>query len=366
MNSYEIYPNFYVVLLAGSGRMRKSTVIRWLARVYQRMESPPHIVPSKITPEAFIEFGQEASDVPEALGGQRSSDLIVLADEMIVFLNKRSYEQGLGDILLKVFDCDSVEYQTRGRGLETMHDTCCNILGGATMRGVAEEMPPGMIGSGLASRIIFVHCKDPKPPVSMSRKDPERDLKMDWMARTLTRLRSLRGEVRWGEGAFEVYDRVYNQHYHGSKHYDDQNLSGYASRWHKHLLSIAICLAVSQMERLEILPHHVEGAITLLEATEEVYPDVMASIKGTQTGQTLEEIIAVIRSAKRIRREDLIKKTKHILTAQELSTLLQTAVEAGQVEAKPSDGGMWYIYIPEAAKPVRKPPTTFKFGDPHD
>src|SRR6266850_6399542 len=55
MNLYVIYPNMFVVFVADSGRMRKSTAIKVTRKLLSRTDPGPRMIAQKITPEGLID-----------------------------------------------------------------------------------------------------------------------------------------------------------------------------------------------------------------------------------------------------------------------------------------------------------------------
>ena len=143
MVKYKLYPNFFIVLTAGSGKCRKSTTIGWLEDIFDLLDPRPTLIAQKITPEALWgALKNEQGNGEVIVKGKDSSEATVVADELTVFLNRRSYEQGLGDLLIQLFDCKRrPEYETRARGKETINNSFLTVLGGATMKGIRDTMP---------------------------------------------------------------------------------------------------------------------------------------------------------------------------------------------------------------------------------
>lgn len=350
MGNYKIYPNFYVLLIAGSGKMRKSTTIDWLTDVFDEMASPPRVIAQKITPEAFIQRMSEGDPDEENL--VPNAEAIVIADEFITFLNKRSWDQGLGEFLLPMYDCKNrFAYSTKGSGEQVLEKCCCNLLGGATMRGISDDMPPQLIGSGLASRFIFVYVKDHDVAVLRDKRIKERRAKITRLARGLERIKMIQGEVELTDGAWDLADQLYHSHRNQNKYYDDPNLSGYASRWHKHFLALSIILAASERYSLTIQKKDIAAAHELIKETEAYYPEVIAQIKGTPTGNVQAEVLQMVQSHRRIRYADLVKHTKHLMTARELSEVIHTLQSAGEIEYEQNAPHPTIRYIIESERP---------------
>jgi hypothetical protein len=55
MGTYSVYPNFYILLVAGSGRNRKSTSIKQIEKVIKQLQPIPNLISQSITPQGLID-----------------------------------------------------------------------------------------------------------------------------------------------------------------------------------------------------------------------------------------------------------------------------------------------------------------------
>jgi len=85
MGHYAVYPNLYVVLVAGSGRCRKSTAISQILNLMQEVVPKPNILAAKTTPEGLIDAlsGRDCEDESRLL--RQTSTGWVCADELGTF-----------------------------------------------------------------------------------------------------------------------------------------------------------------------------------------------------------------------------------------------------------------------------------------
>jgi len=92
---YTIYPNFYFVLIAGSGQ-KKSTAINLTDKLLRRVDTGPKIIAQMITPEGLINSIKIVrTDDAEAIA-QETCGGIIIADELVTLIDKRTIEKGLG------------------------------------------------------------------------------------------------------------------------------------------------------------------------------------------------------------------------------------------------------------------------------
>ena len=342
MGVFQVYPNLYVVLVAGSGRQRKSTAIGMIERPLQVIENGPNLIGQKITPEALI----NALKVPIVDGQDNNNDDdsetvsqgFIVVDELTTLLNRKSYDSGLGALLITLFDCkDRFEYETRTRGKETLRNMYMGLLGGSTVEGVRRAVPEEAIGEGLTSRIIFVYVDDPMPPVPRPRTTERKQLALAGVLEHLRLLRDLKGMIALTEEAWELYDNEYKIFQKTSPFWENGLLSGYASRRFVHLLKLGILFAVSDDPlTLRVSARNLHQAKLTLEETEKNLPRVISMLSTTDGGSNNEFVFSIIEKGKRqgVSREELIKQASSRMDYQEIAAAITTLVQGGRIKVR--------------------------------
>ncbi len=150
---YRLYPNFFTILVAGSGRCRKSTAVSLAVELLDGI-STTKVVSGKITPERFIqEIAPEKDCTPP--------NILVHATELSVFLTKQNYGEPLIHVLTELYDCPKFwTYKTKNSGDVHLHDVFLCILAATTPEGIARGIPASALEEGFASRVLFIYQKD--------------------------------------------------------------------------------------------------------------------------------------------------------------------------------------------------------------
>jgi hypothetical protein len=342
MGTYSIYPNFYIVLVAGSGRFRKSTSIGVIENVLRELKPKVNIIAQKITPEGLIDAVRDPlEDTPDRLLCEVCEGF-VMADELSTFLNKKSYEAGLAPLLISFYDCKAMfEYRTKGRGLETVSNACLGLLGASTIDWIRNAIPSDAVGGGLTSRMLFIFVEVPPAPVAITSFSSEKRALRHALTKELQRVQTLAGEAKMTPAASEFFTFEYERFYRESSMYDNAALSGYASRRHVHLLKVALVLSACDGNSLEIDVKHLEGAKKLLEegGCEAGLPRVMRLVMMSAKGSVGDQILTLITRHGRVARSEIIQRFSHICDGRELTEILSTLSSAGMVRAM-SDGAI--------------------------
>jgi len=339
MGTYKVFPNLYVVLVAGSGRCRKSTAVGMIERLIHNLDPKPNVLSQMMTPEGLID-----SIKVESVNSGKTSEGFVIVDELSTFLNRKTYDSGLASLLIPLFDCKEIfEYRTKGRGIEVISNACLGLLGASTIDWIRNAIPEDAIGGGLTSRMIFVYVENPPPPVAITSYSIEKETLAEELIASLGRLTTLRGEIKLTPAAWEFYKTEYETFYGSSKMYEDKVLSGYASRRHVHLIKLAIAFAAS-CERIVIDVPDLDGARALLAQSEVSMPRVLNLITSSDKGELLEEVHRrIAKFGKGLTRQELLRVLSHKIDSRELSELIETLVHSGQIKCESRGSTLFYI-----------------------
>lgn len=342
MGRFTIFPNMYTVLVAGSGRCRKSTSINQIEELLRLLEPPPNLIAQKITPEALIDAMRikEINDKSQLL--REKSEGFVIVDELATFLNKHTYEAGLGALLIPFYDCrPSFEYRTKGGGSQKLTNVCLGMLGASTVDWLTNAIPENAVGGGLTSRIMFIYVQEPPPPVAWPQTDPR--LK-EQLVLSLQRLSTLEGPFNITRDAINTFTKLYENWYSRSPFYDNKNLAGYASRRHVHLLKLAMILSAAETgPKLLLTQKHLEGAELQLEMAEKNMPLVLDLVTSSESGSNTHSILELIRRQKKVPRQQLVTSFSNKLSVRELDMYIETLMQSGRIAHVIEGGNIYYV-----------------------
>lgn len=343
MGHYILYPNLYVVLVASSGRHRKSTAVGMMERLLRRLEPPLNIIAQKITPEALIEALRVVHTENDKEILRETCEGCIIADELATFLNKKSYETGLGSLLTTLFDCkDSFKYHTKSRGEELLQNSYLGLLSASTLDWVRQAIPLEAVGQGLTSRMCFVYVDTPPEPFGRTESSKEKKLLEDQLLAHLMGVSKLRGRFELTEEAWELFDETYNNFFRTSRFYEDYLMSGYASRRHTHLLKLGMLFSVAESTELVVTKKHLQYAKNLLEQSEPDLERVVRLIASTEQGLSTDMILRIIGKRGEISRSGLLQKVSHSVSSRDLTEIMATLVHAGLVRTEVRGGTIYY------------------------
>lgn len=345
MGHWSIYPNFYILLVASSGKCRKSTAIGIIENLLRSLEPPINIIAQKITPEALFTGLPTKSSNPRRLL-EKLSEGIIIADEMATLINRKSLESGLDAMLISLFDCKDVfEYRTRGRGLERLDNTCLSLLCGSTVNKIKDAFPPSAIGSGLTSRFIFVGADRVKKPVSDPRLSEDMRNLGENVLRQLQAMTLIEGRMVFTKKSFKLQDEIYQKYWYHNKFDLNPDLSGYASRRHNYILKLAMIFSIAESNELKMKAKHLKWAEAILKETEEKMPEILIQISASEKGSIQMRIqnLIVLSGKEGIDYHKLLGKVMHQVSTVEFQGIMATLTQSKRVKMVAQGTRIFYV-----------------------
>ena len=236
---FRLYPGqIGVVLVAGSGKAKKSTAIADMAEAMLKEAGTATIYDGKITPERLL----------AKLASQPSGKAIltVIQHELTTFLSKQTYNEHMIDIITKLADCKDDAYETQEK-THVLRDVCCTFLFGTTPRNLGEGVPPQAHDTGFMGRFLFVFGdrSGKVEPLSSSSVDEAVATaavrKRSSLVQRLREFAKLSGPFAWTSEGKEWFDEWYNEYMNSQ----ESEGEGWAQRKPDHLLRVALVLSIS-------------------------------------------------------------------------------------------------------------------------
>lgn len=345
---FTLYPNLLVVLVAASGRMRKSSSVGFITRLLDRVDSKPRMIPPGVTPQALIDYLQPIGN-PLVDVDHRPCGGVMIADEITTFLSRSNFDLGLAPYLTQLYDCqNTVEYKSIRSGTVTLRHTFLSLIGATTPDLLRQSFPESAIGSGVTSRIIFISHSTPSPPVSRPRVDSTQHDAFGRCTQYFDNLTLLNGRMELTEPAWAYYSKVYDEFYAHSPLFDDPYLRGYASRRGDHVLKLSMLFALAHRPHLEIEEIHVHQAVETLRVCEREVRGVLELVAGGEDVEMQNLLKGYICRSRVIKRTDLMRMVSHRVNAKRLSELIDTLVTEGTVEVVMDGKGVVYRWVGDA------------------
>jgi hypothetical protein len=252
----KLFPNLWVILLAPPGRGHKTSVINMAVNCLVAACDDVRILADKLTPEYLVKALSSPSSKTDIIRiGPRDATGLIKAPELSVFFGKQQYNMGLVSLITDLYDYrEKWVGGTIGRGGETLHNVCISVLGGSTPEWLQQMLPQDAFTGGFMSRFVIVEM----PPTYFKKVTfPKRSAESVWqnLVLDLTKVSRVTGQMVWGVGSQEAYEKVYE----GTLPMGESQIDAYREREAEQILKVALLLAIS-VGRIEILGEDITRA----------------------------------------------------------------------------------------------------------
>jgi len=335
---YTIYPNLFVILVAGSARCRKSVSMKIGMDVLKGLEKPPMIFAQKLTTEALIQALNENKEDGTSAG-------LIAASELSVFMGADANKSGIIPALTDLYDSPAEwVYHTRGRGKEVLRNVTLSVLAASTQDWLRMAIPPDAVGGGFTSRIIFVYQDKPSRSILFPEDNSiDEDLRVDLINDLNVIREKVKGPMEFTPQAKEVSRAWYESEY---KRIRDSKLDGYFGRKHDTMFKVAIILSIAETNNRVITHVHIKKALALLEENEANLSGIVASVVAKEVGQETERLLNLIKSHKSIKHSDLVRKSWRFISSKDIATHLETLIMSGEIVDEVEGRAHVYKYVP--------------------
>lgn len=348
-----IYPNLYVVLVGPSGRTRKGVAIGIAKDI---LKAVPGI---SVTPESssgrqamILAMKRALCNFQDPTDGKIKfhSAVTAFSEELSVFL-------GQGDIaylsnLTDWYDSkDDWEYETVGRGKDTLQGLCLNLMGGTAPDWIQSMIPQEALGGGFTSRIIFIVEEIKRKTVPKYIPTREEQEMKEVLIRDLERISMLSGEATFTPEAEQLYINWYIKQdtdlTNGNPAISDPRFAGYCERRATHIQKLMLLTCASRGDDLKITVDDFNRALKLLVSAESMMHKTFGGLGKSRTSEPTDQVISYIKKVGTTTRKLLLQKFYRDVDANTLAAVESTMMQMGTVKIKllPDQGDKMYQWI---------------------
>lgn len=340
--NFQWTPNFYIVLVGPPGVVSKSTTIRGGLSLLERVPGI-RFGPQSATWQALFEALQQAEEGIDINGEIHIMSCLTLSvSELGTFL--RTDDQEFISQLIDMWDGQLTTFTRRTRmdGELKARNPWLNIVACTTPSWLSDNCDPSMIEGGLFSRIMFVYGDKKRRLVAYPSRDvrPEGHAReQDDLVHDLAAIADLKGPYTLSEEAFAWGEAWYRDlHEARPAHLANERFGGYLARKQGHLHKLAMVLAASKRDTLQIEEEDLAEADYYLSLVEKDMARVFATIGQSKSGQQSSELLALVRVAQTIDYQILWRQASTLMALREFTEAFKGLVEAGYIQVSPIKG----------------------------
>ena len=342
IGSTTYHPNMYIVLV-GPPAARKGTALDQGREFLNKLQIP--LAADETTRQALIQALEEAS-MTSVVDNATSihSSLTVFSPELTVFIGYENKE--LLTNLTDWFDCPRRwTYRTKGSGVNDIVNLFFNLIGATTPGLIRTSLPMDTIGSGLASRIIFVNAAKKGKKVARPFKTEKEKQLETMLTEDLERIFLMKGAFRPTAKFIDVYEHWYNDISETEEINNDVKFEHYCARRQLHLLKLSMILSASRSSSMVLDEIDFHRAHTLLTYTESKMSNTFAGLGKSSFADVTQRIYLELASKGTISRSEMLRKYYHDVSSIELDVILTTLEESKLIKKVVKGDGIWIQYV---------------------
>jgi len=384
----KIYPNLYLMLVAGTTFYRKSTAYK-LAEQLARAAIPHMLMPTPGSPERFQEAlaGRLPTNFDKLVQEQRerltkaqpfAAQRGLLKDEvsgLFGAINKRDYMVGMKDLLMELYDCPDYFDKDTQTGLNIVQNAALSILGVTTPASLSCAVSTGDWDNGLLIRFALLapepnYAERPAAktyrPVPQALVDDLRSLHERLPAPQTTDMGmtapgALRLNVDCWEQCQQYGDWLRRRCDPGQDTELDDRLKGVYGRMHVQAFKLAALFAAldwvkTAADAPTVTVDHWNAAQALAEdwrgSAHRLLDQLDRSGEAVQEKRQQERLLTTIRQAGAagVALRDLYRNLN--FSAKQARQLAQDLVRAGLIEERRMDRAEWFIAVEHLVEQV--------------
>lgn len=354
-------PGLYIIFVGPPGVITKSTTTDMssdLLRAVPGIKFGPNNVTWQALATRFA-ASSESFDWPPGSGEWHPmSPITCVSRELGSLLNPK--DQDLVNLFIELYDgAKSYEKETKVSGDDTIEAPWINLLGATTPSWIADNVPRSALGGGLISRCIFLYGDEKEkfvayPIEELRKRGPdliaahaavEKALIHDLEHISLNMVgpyEMTREAIAWGT-------KWYKDLWRGAKqHYNDDKIMGYIARKQTHMHKVAMVLAATYKDKLEITLDDLQLAEQMLVAIEGDLDKVFSQIGRTDESVQADRFIMSILRQGAVPYEEAYKMLhQYFPDARDLEGILSGTIRSGQLVLD-TNGGRPMLRSPKA------------------
>lgn len=335
---YNVFPNIYVIVVAKSGRCRKSRALNLGSELIHDFDFV-NFIADKTTPEALLESlmmgrkeDMDENDHTPDVNIQIDHTGFVHAGELAVFINKQTYTSEMVKILTHMYDCPpDFKYRTRNKRQVVLEKPSITLLGASTPEWLASSLPEEAFEGGFMSRVVFVFKKYKDRQIALPvAPPPDKEQKLKKMLLYIHK--HFRGEIKLTDEAQRWFVSWYKSL--DSAELSSDILEGFIERKPDNVLKVALFLSAAEDPTIkEIDKGHLIQAEQIVSETQERMFRSFENVDVTRFGKLRIKVKEMIDQAGEVPRRDIARRLgNNIQSMRDLEEVEKLMIEAGELE----------------------------------
>lgn len=340
---FKWFPNFYIIFVAPPGVVAKSSTVSIGMNLLREV---PGISfgPDVVTWQALVSDFADATEAFEYNNAFHTHSPITLeSSEFGNLLDPR--DKAMVDLLVSLWDGKQGGFKktTKGSGNDMIENPWINLIACTTPSWIAQNFPEYMLGGGFTSRCIFVYAEEKAQLVPYLSEviPPGHELKRQKLIEDLIDIsKNILGEYKLKKCAFDWGREWYRKHYSNrAMNLEDDRFGGYIARKQTHIHKLAMVLAASGGNSMDITDQHLSVADTMVTDLEPDMARVFSKIGKSEDSFYADRLVQFIHRTGTVPYKDAYRFIHtHFPSSRDFEDILEGLIRAGFVKIGSKDG----------------------------
>lgn len=243
----------------------------------------------------------------------------------------RRNQENISKCLLKTYDCEDYNYETKHCGKNAIRKTCVAMIAGCTPVMLKDAAKYDIFSDGFTSRTLFSFESEPRHTrFHIGDLSPDQLKLFDELLSHVKRLAGVFGQLTYSPECYQYLEDWY-QEVEIKRKLASLKMQGYFGRCRVHILKLAAAIHFSESFSLEITLKDFQRAAALLKVLEDKMAIGFAAIGRNELYHSAREILGFIRAKHGASFAEIVSRFSSEVTIEEITSLLQTLQFAGDV-----------------------------------
>jgi len=335
------YPNMYIVLVGPPGG-RKGTAMGPAKNILRTLKVP--LAPSFATGPSLVKELVDKTANYANVHGQMvpHSSMTIMSEEMAVFFTDPDMEIKLTDL----FDNpDQWEYVIKTGTSDYLDNVWVNLLGCITPSLLQDKITIDSVGSGFASRLIFVVEQGKRKRSAMPSAPVGGDEMLEKLTSDLERIKMLKGRFKFTADALRAY-KIWYSNPEVDHAVSGGKFEGYNSRRAMHLLKLCMIVSAAKSDNMVVDVTEFNYALTLLEAAESKMSQAFQGVGRSENAAIMGDLLRYLQQRQSCTWVEILDTFKLDCDSDLLEKMLTTLKTIGRIKMNMAkDGKRHYQWI---------------------
>ena len=245
-------------------------------------------------------------------------------------------------LMCELWDRNEFSYATKTKSSYVAKDLCVGLIGGCVpeyIRKLNRDATTAITG-GFTSRCIFVYANEKSQSIAWPNMNGQFNKLGADLAADLQNMSKLTGEFTFSIGAKDAWEIYYAKL--KIDQFDSDVLTGFKARMKSHIFKTAMCLCMSETDRMTIENKHLQAAIKLIEDIRDKVDITFRSVGESPLASQQARVELFIKAKGVCGSKDIYSRCSQHMTYTQFEQVLWILEMAGKIRKRSIGKGIMY------------------------